>query len=66
MSGSVDFCKKHFRASSPSLPSQKKEAPTEGKIVPEITALMYQGKILGTLYRELSPIKRKSADVIDV
>lgn len=53
------------KASFPRLPPQKK-APTEGKIVPEVTVLLYKGKTLGTLYKDLSPMKRKFADALDV
>lgn len=47
-------------------PGKKKKKPTQGKIVPELTVLIYQDEILGTWCENLSLTKRKSADVVNV
>ena len=67
LSGSIDFCKSTSECLSLSLSSRKKKKiPTQGKIVPELIALFYQDKILGTRCKNLSLTKRKFADVVDV
>lgn len=56
---------KHFRVSFPKSFLQEK-APTKGKIVPDLTALVYRDKMLGTLCKNLSLTERKFADMVDV
>lgn len=58
--GSIDFCKSTSERLFP-----LKKAPSEGKIVPELTMLVYQGKILGTLCKDLIPMKRTFAEMVD-
>lgn len=48
----------------PTLVSQK-IPPSDSKMDPELTALVYQGKILGIQDKDFSPTKRKPAGVVD-
>lgn len=66
-SGSTDFCKNTLENLFPSLPSQKKpQRKVKKKFFSEVTVLVHQRKVLGMLCKDLNPMERKLADVVDV
>lgn len=62
--GSTDVCKSTSECLSPNLSFQKK-TPTQDKIAPELTALVYQDELLGTRCKSISLTKGKFADVVN-